>query len=76
MKKDTQYSVILVPSTSHALYIEKTLKNANLECRLVPVPRVLSSDCGVCVRIRRSDRISVLKVLSGARADFDGIHDT
>jgi hypothetical protein len=75
MKKDTQYSVILVPSTSHALYIEKTLKNADMVCRLVPVPRVLSSDCGVCVRIGRSDKDAVLRTLSGARADFDGIHD-
>jgi hypothetical protein len=75
MKEEIQYSVILVPSTSHALYIEKTLKNANLACRLVPVPRVLSSDCGVCVRITRSDKDAVLRTLSGTRADFDGIHD-
>jgi len=75
MKKDTQYSVILVPSTSHAISIEKTLTKAGLACRLVPVPRVLSSDCGVCVRISRSDKDAVLRTLSGARSEFDRIHD-
>jgi hypothetical protein len=76
MKKETHYSVILVPSTSHALYIEKTLKKSDLACRLVPVPRILSSDCGVCVRINRIDKDAVLEALSAARAEFDCIHDT
>lgn len=50
-----RYAVILVDSTSHALRIEKLLLEHRLTCKLVPVPRHLSSDCGVCVRILSAD---------------------
>ena len=41
--------VILVYSPSHALRAEKLLQGATIPCKLIPVPRHLSSDCGVCV---------------------------
>lgn len=47
------FAVILVYSTYHALKIERALQGENIPCRLVPVPRQLSSDCGVCVRVHR-----------------------
>ncbi len=45
-----QYMVILVDSTSHAIQLEKLLTAQKILCKLIPVPRYLSSDCGVCVR--------------------------
>ena len=51
----SEYGVVLVDSTSHALRIEKLLGMVGLPCKLIPVPRHLSSDCGVCVRIMKSD---------------------
>jgi len=50
-----EFGVILVDSTSHALRIEKLINQNGLNCKLVPVPRHLSSDCGVCVRISKRD---------------------
>jgi hypothetical protein len=44
-------AVILVFSTSHAIRIEKLLKKRAVDCKLIPVPRQISSDCGVCIRI-------------------------
>lgn len=57
-----EYAVILVNSTSHALKIEKILLSQGLTCKLIPVPRHLSSDCGVCVRILKSN-IETIKAL-------------
>ena len=73
MKND--YAVILVYSTSYALRIEKLLKNAGILCKLIPVPRHLSSDCGVCVRITQTDRDAVLQTLKTAQIDFSGIYN-
>ena len=42
-------------STSHAMRIEHVLAMIKLETKIIPVPRHLSSNCGVCVRIRRGD---------------------
>ncbi|MCX8067516.1 MAG: DUF3343 domain-containing protein [Anaerolineae bacterium] len=69
------YSVVLVPSTSHAVRAEKILKAAGLECKLIPVPRHISSDCGVCVRIRREDREAALRALEAGGVSVEGVHD-
>ena len=56
------YSVILVDSISHAMRIEKILTSNGLECKMIPVPRHLSSDCGVCVRVLSDDVASIQKI--------------
>ncbi|MGB9776672.1 MAG: DUF3343 domain-containing protein [Anaerolineae bacterium] len=69
------YAVILVPSTSHAIRAEKILREAGVECKLIPVPRHLSSDCGVCVRIPRAAREAACAALNQAHLDIEGIYD-
>ena len=51
----SDFAVILVDSTSHAMRIEKLLTSRGITCKLVPVPRHLSSVCGVCVRVQKRD---------------------
>jgi len=58
------YAVILVDSTGHALRIEKILLSKGMTCKLIPVPRHLSSDCGVCVRILKSDMETIRTLLN------------
>jgi uncharacterized SAM-binding protein YcdF (DUF218 family) len=70
-----QYAVILVYSTSHAIRAEKVLDKAGLSCKLIPVPRHLSSDCGVCVRIARLDQETALQALAAARVEMEGVHE-
>jgi len=69
-----QYAVILVYSTSYALRAEKVLAKAGISCKLIPVPRHLSSDCGVCVRIDQANRERVLQELEDARVEIEGIY--
>lgn len=69
------YAVILADSTSHALQIEKILIRQGLTCRLIPVPRHLSSDCGVCVRILRQDREKIEELLHQNQINIQGIMD-
>lgn len=71
----TQYSVILVYSTSHALRAEKVLGAAGIPCKLIPVPRRLSSDCGSCIRIFQADKGRALPVLTDAKVEMAGVHD-
>lgn len=72
---DDQYTVVLVYSTSHALRAEKVLAEMGIDCKLIPVPRQLSSDCGVCVRVRTADREATEKALNGVGLEIEGIHD-
>ncbi len=67
------YSYVVVYSTSHALQIEKRLADAGITCKLVPVPRNLSSDCGVCVRVARSDEKAARQVVAESGIEVQGV---
>ncbi len=72
---ENKYTVFLVPTTSHALKGERLLKRAGCECRLIPVPRHLSSDCGVCVRVKLEDRKLAQEILLQGNLDIGACHD-
>ena len=72
---DKQYAVILVYSTNYALRAEKVLAKAGISCKLIPVPRHLSSDCGVCIRIERANQEAAFRVLEAARVEMQGVHE-
>jgi hypothetical protein len=50
MKDKPQYSVMLFKAVSYVLKAEKILKKENLPHKLIPVPKHISSDCGICLR--------------------------
>ena len=70
-----EYSVILLFSTSHAIRAEKILQKEEIGCKMIPVPRQLSSNCGVCIRIDRHDREAAGQALEAIGIETDGIHD-
>jgi hypothetical protein len=69
-----QYSVVLFHSITGALQAEKRLKGIGIATKLMPVPRQLSSDCGVCLRFERKDEPEVKSVLEEERIDIQGIY--
>ena len=74
MRRDA-YAVILFHGTSHAIRAERVLHPAGIDCKLIPVPRHISSDCGVCVRIERTVADRALEALEAAGVEIEGIHD-
>jgi len=70
-----EYAVILLYSTSHAIRAEKVLNGAGIVSKMIPVPRHLSSNCGICVRIRRGDRQAALQALEAIGLEIEGVHD-
>jgi hypothetical protein len=66
-----EYGVILTYSTGHSIRAEKVLIEAGIETKMIPVPRHLSSDCGVAVRIRSTDREPALRALEARSVPYD-----
>ena len=66
--------VILFPSIHYALRAEKFMKERGISYKLIPVPRHLSSDCGVCLRIPWDRREEVLDILAQAGVKVDSAH--
>jgi hypothetical protein len=50
MNQKPQYSVMLFKAVSYVLKAEKILKKEGLPHKLIPVPKHISSDCGICLR--------------------------
>ena len=50
MSGQPQYFVMLFKAVSYVLKAEKILKNEGLPHKLIPVPKHISSDCGICLR--------------------------
>lgn len=71
----SRYSVILFFSNNHAIWCNELLRDSNLNCKMISVPRELSSDCGYCVRFNRVDRSVVTDLLSSSDIEYDRIED-
>lgn len=56
--------VAIFNSIHRVLKAEKLLKEADVEFLLIPVPRQLSSDCGLALRIAPEHRQAVFAVLT------------
>ncbi len=69
MTQKESTGVVLFESVSHALRAEKLIKAAQIPCKLIPVPRHLSSDCGVCLRINTEAKDQVENILQD-KLDF------
>ncbi|MCL5884742.1 MAG: DUF3343 domain-containing protein [Deltaproteobacteria bacterium] len=59
--------VLIFRGTHQVLSAEKALKGAKVPMRLIPVPRRLTSDCGLAIRIPAEARRRAREVLVSAR---------
>ena len=59
------YHVVVFKSVHHALRSEKLLKEAGVPHKLIPVPRHISTDCGICLRFTADLRSRIEEILTG-----------
>jgi hypothetical protein len=62
---DIRYLVALFQSVSHVISAERILKEAQVPHKVIPVPRKISSDCGVCIRFLPEHDELLRKALDG-----------
>jgi len=68
------YGVVLFHSTQVAIKAEKILKESEIKIKLIPVPRHLSSDCGICLRFEFDSFSAVKFTLKSNNVQIAGIH--
>jgi hypothetical protein len=54
---------------------EHVLNQKGIASKLIPVPRHLSSDCGVCIRVRAEDLPAARAALEAAKVPMDSVHE-
>ncbi|NLY77802.1 MAG: DUF3343 domain-containing protein [Tissierellia bacterium] len=52
--------VVIFFTQSGAIKFDRKAKRRNIECKLMPVPRILSSSCGICARIKFDGHVKEL----------------
>jgi hypothetical protein len=67
-----KHFVVLFRSVSHAMKAEKLLKKSGVPHKLIPVPKNISSDCGICIRFGEGETENIRKFLDG-EVDYTGI---
>ena len=55
--------------------VEKLLQDKGVACKMIPVPRQISSDCGVCVRILRQDIETARQAIQAGAVEIETIQD-
>jgi hypothetical protein len=74
MADENSYGVALFHTNSAVLRAEKILLREGFTIKLIPVPRHLSSDCGIALRFDQSVETRVREILEAANVPLDSIH--
>ncbi len=63
MKDSKIYCVALFESVSHVMKAEKLLKEAAIPYKIIPVPKSISANCGVCLRFLPDQKETIMEAL-------------
>ncbi len=69
-----KYGVVLFHTSSSAMQAEAVLLRAQLNAKLIPTPRQLSSDCGLSLRFDWECHEQVESLLMKMHVETAGIH--
>jgi len=68
------YIVITFPSTHQALKLESGAKSSGLDLKLIPVPREISSSCGIAAKIGQNEPENIELFMEEQGIEYDGIY--
>ena len=71
---ELDFYVITFYSTHLALQFEKLIKGSGLKVKLIPVPRKISSSCGIAGRISSQDLTMVRKICQEEGLEYESIY--
>ncbi|MCG0276779.1 MAG: DUF3343 domain-containing protein [Thermosediminibacteraceae bacterium] len=74
MRENYPYFIVTFPSVHYALRFESKMKDSGISFQLVPVPREISSGCGVAAKVKVADRKSLHDIIHNLQIEFDSIY--
>jgi hypothetical protein len=75
MRKKEIKLVVTFHTTADAMAMEKACKINGILGRLIPVPRALSSGCGLSWRANLEDKEQILKMMALVGIEQEAIHE-
>lgn len=68
------YCIATFHTTNQAITFEKVMKDNKVEVKLMPVPRQVSSSCGIAAQIPCELKDQIIKVCLEQNIEIDEIH--
>ncbi|OPJ56277.1 hypothetical protein CLOTH_06810 [Alkalithermobacter paradoxus] len=68
------YCVVSFHSTYHALRFEDVFKNTDINVRLMPIPRQISSSCGTAAQFPCEKKEDMLLICKQNNIEIDSVH--
>lgn len=65
MTEKTLYLIALFHSVSHVIRSERILLEMGIPHKIIPVPKKISTECGVCIRFLPEHRDLIAHALKG-----------
>ncbi len=72
--KEEVYYVIAFDSTHYAIQGEKTLKNNNIDIKVIPTPREITASCGLSIRFNPEFYEQIKNILEEDSLSIKGIY--
>lgn len=69
-----QYNYMTFKSVSYAMKVEAALKKCSVNFKIIPVPRSISSSCGLCVRFQKEDMEKFKEIIEKNSLVYDNIY--
>jgi len=63
-------ALLIFPSTHEVMEAEDSLRELGVEVELVPAPRAISSDCGMCVEVEMDELEQALEAVAEPEAVY------
>lgn len=70
-----QYNYMTFKSVSYAMKAEAALKKNEIQYKMIPVPRSISSSCGLCVRFYKDDMEKLNILIEKGGIDYEKIYE-
>lgn len=61
-------------SVSYAMKVDATLKKYDIHFRIIPVPRSISSSCGLCIRFYTEDMEKLITIIHKNNLQYENIY--
>ncbi|SDY95225.1 Protein of unknown function [Proteiniborus ethanoligenes] len=71
---ENYYCIVTFHTTNHALNFEKAMKEKDIDVKLMPVPRQVSSSCGTAAQFPCSMKREIVNICGEKHIEIDEIH--
>lgn len=69
-----EFGYITFKSVSYAIKFEAAIKKFDMKLKMIPVPRSISSSCGMCIRFILDDLNKLLSTIERENLEYEEIY--